>query len=690
MWTSSMIFLYVPSGVHTGLVKVTTGGQTSNGLPFIVTPGTYSGSCPANPPSQLTIVSASLPSATVGQAYNVTLQANGGISPYTWSITSGTLPSGLSLSASGDITGTPTAASGPVNITVKVLDHSATVQSATRQLSITVDALNPTSGQIYSYTASFDGVGNVTAYNDSVMGNWAFGYDTLNRLSAATISSGPYSDDSICWSYDSFGNRTDEQLVSGGGFTNSIGAPCQTAAGTTPLFDMKEYYTVDGTPTGADNGKNQATGTSAGAYTYDAAGNVTSGSGHQYLYDAEGSICAVQGDPNTGYLYNAEGRRIAKGTITSWSCDPSVNGFQLTESYALGQGGEQMSMFNGSGQWQRSNVYGAGRLLATYDASGLHFHITDPLGTRRVQVSGNSATAGIPELDYQSLPFGDMPQTVPDPNALSAANDATPLHFTGKARDTESGNDYFGARYYASAMGRWMSPDPSNLGVDIYLPQTWNRYNYAVNNPLSVADSNGMWPYYIHNKIIDESFPGMSKQDLQGLKKASWDMDFAPGQQDPRNAYQHGMSNGSDDVGGSPGTLEEEARQDADNFISQQVATAQQAQADWEAQGHSGIAPAALTAFGNALHTTTDRTSPSHQGEQPWANKPAWSKETRTHVQGELSINAAQMAASQRAAQNLFRRTFGNEFDWMFFKNPCARTSATDSNGNTTGWSGCQ
>jgi len=33
------------------------------------------------------------------------------------------------------------------------------------------------------------------------------------------------------------------------------------------------------------------------------------------------------------------------------------------------------------------------------------------------------------------------------------------LHFTGKERDTESGNDYFEARYYSSAMGRFMSPD---------------------------------------------------------------------------------------------------------------------------------------------------------------------------------------------------------------------------------------
>jgi RHS repeat-associated protein len=36
--------------------------------------------------------------------------------------------------------------------------------------------------------------------------------------------------------------------------------------------------------------------------------------------------------------------------------------------------------------------------------------------------------------------------------------DALDSKFTGKERDTESGNDYFGARYYSSAMGRWMSP----------------------------------------------------------------------------------------------------------------------------------------------------------------------------------------------------------------------------------------
>jgi len=44
-----------------------------------------------------------------------------------------------------------------------------------------------------------------------------------------------------------------------------------------------------------------------------------------------------------------------------------------------------------------------------------------------------------------------------------AGGDNDTLHFTGKVHDTESGNDYFGARYYASTMGRFMSSDPSQL-----------------------------------------------------------------------------------------------------------------------------------------------------------------------------------------------------------------------------------
>ena len=656
MWTSSMVFLYVPSGVHTGLVTVTTGGTTSNGLPFIVTPGTYSGSCPANPPSQLTIVSTSLPDATVGQAYNVTLQANGGVSPYTWSITSGTLPSGLSMSASGDITGTPTAASGAVNITVKVVDHSASVQSATQQLSITVDAQNPTSGSIYSYSATYDGVGNVTGYNDSVMGNWGFGYDSLNRLSNANASSGSYSDNSICWSYDSFGNRLQQEISS---------APFQSGSGGANLCNPQPSASVT-TDLASYNANNQITSTNARGVTaipgYDASGSMTSDGANTYLYDAEGRICAVASTPvpgmtaMTGYLYDADGNRVAKGIITSMSCDPIAAQFKLTDShtenYVLGPAGEELTMLDGSNTWQRTNVYVAGKLLATYDTTGLHFHMTDPLGTRRVQVSGNLATLGQPETDIQSLPFGDQLNSFPDQYAASTADDSTPLHFTGKERDAESGNDYFGARYYASSMGRFMSPDPSSLSVIRTDPQTWNRYSYVYNHPLSLADDNGKWPTNIHNQIIDNAFPNLTPEQRQILKNVSAQQDsILGGGQANDLSYMHAMR--------GPDQTVDQAQSQYNDFVTgaeNKASDLQNVQIDPDEQGKV-FSPESLAAFGQALHAILDSTSPAHAGFQKWDwRNPAL---VVRHHFAENNINQQQMQNAVRAARNAFNGVYG-------------------------------
>ena len=64
--------------------------------------------------------------------------------------------------------------------------------------------------------------------------------------------------------------------------------------------------------------------------------------------------------------------------------------------------------------------------------------------------------------------------------------------FTGKERDTETGLDYFGARYYSSAQGRFTSVDPENAGADLEDPQSWNGYAYARNNPLKYVDPDGL------------------------------------------------------------------------------------------------------------------------------------------------------------------------------------------------------
>jgi RHS repeat-associated protein len=70
------------------------------------------------------------------------------------------------------------------------------------------------------------------------------------------------------------------------------------------------------------------------------------------------------------------------------------------------------------------------------------------------------------------------------------------LKFTGKERDAETGLDYFGARYFSGAQGRWTSPDWSARPEPVPYaklddPQTLNLYGYLSNNPVATTDPDG-------------------------------------------------------------------------------------------------------------------------------------------------------------------------------------------------------
>ncbi len=74
--------------------------------------------------------------------------------------------------------------------------------------------------------------------------------------------------------------------------------------------------------------------------------------------------------------------------------------------------------------------------------------------------------------------------------------DKTSMKFTGKERDAESGLDYFGARYFSAAQGRFTSPDWSAAPepipyADLNDPQTLNLYGYVRNNPVARPDLDG-------------------------------------------------------------------------------------------------------------------------------------------------------------------------------------------------------
>lgn len=94
-----------------------------------------------------------------------------------------------------------------------------------------------------------------------------------------------------------------------------------------------------------------------------------------------------------------------------------------------------------------------------------------------------------------SIRILDTSTTLPLACLLSEASACRSIS-TGKERDTESGNDYFGARYYSSSMGRFMSPDWSAKEDPVPYahlddPQSLNLYSYVENNPLFKADLDG-------------------------------------------------------------------------------------------------------------------------------------------------------------------------------------------------------
>jgi RHS repeat-associated protein len=326
---------------------------------------------------------------------------------------------------------------GPVGLVTSTLGNgfveSRTYDVRTRQTGYSVIAASSPMVTQYSWTLSlFDPAGNVSSSSDTVNGNNAYLYDNLNRLTAATWGG----TNAYQWSYDSFGNRLSQTVLAGTGITHSD------------------------TFSGANN---QADG-----LMYDAVGNALTDMTHvgQFSYDAEGRVSSSD---STSYLYDALGQRVAK-----------YNGGALTNVYLYDNDSHVVTELDANFNLVRKEIYAGVRHLGTYDASGnLTYVLTDWLGTTRA-ISDNSGAVCQTTV---SQPFGGEEQQ-------SGSCSASPVFFTGKERDTESGLDYFGARYYGSSMGRFTSPD-DGTDQDPSKPQSWNLYSYVRNNPVTGTDPDG-------------------------------------------------------------------------------------------------------------------------------------------------------------------------------------------------------
>jgi RHS repeat-associated protein len=105
---------------------------------------------------------------------------------------------------------------------------------------------------------------------------------------------------------------------------------------------------------------------------------------------------------------------------------------------------------------------------------------------------------------------------------------------TGKERDAETGLDFFEARYFSGAQGRFTSPDPFNIitraenqdQFETYLsqPQNWNAYVYTWNNPLRYTDPTGesvyVIAYTVGNESGDEEFKRVAETRANEIRNA--------------------------------------------------------------------------------------------------------------------------------------------------------------------------
>jgi RHS repeat-associated protein len=213
-------------------------------------------------------------------------------------------------------------------------------------------------------------------------------------------------------------------------------------------------------------------------------GNITYDGHNQYTYDAEGRLYMV--DTSTCYIYDGDGDRVARTNCNVTGAGAATTG--VLAEFLYDPNHRLMAEVNpATAQIARANIYAGSRLVAedspdsfVTSPTATQMRVTDQVGTLRGLVDlGEHITTSC-----TSFPFGD---------GTTCSNSADTEFFTGKQRDTVSDLDYFGARYYNSTLGRFMSPDPSGLAyADPSNPQSLNLYSYAQNDPLVYIDPTGM------------------------------------------------------------------------------------------------------------------------------------------------------------------------------------------------------
>jgi RHS repeat-associated protein len=266
-------------------------------------------------------------------------------------------------------------------------------------------------------------------------------------------------------------------------------------------------------------------------YTYNALGNLlTNGEqgGSTYTYPTTGLLPhAVRIVGTKTHAYDLVGNMVQRGVqILNYDAENRlarvVAGGITLATFGYDDGGERLwkqstntlhvwigSLYEARGTTNLFHVFAGSRRIATFSpgtqlpgASGttaFHYYHPDHLGSSSLITDAG----GLVAEHYEYSAYGRE-------RANGTAAPDVSHRFTGQIFDAEIGLYYYGARYYDADLGRFIQAD--TIIPDVFDPQSWNRYAYALNNPLKYTDPTG----HVVETVWDVANIGIGLHSLWG------------------------------------------------------------------------------------------------------------------------------------------------------------------------------
>ena len=361
----------------------------------------------------------------------------------------------------------------------------------------------------------------------------SFGYDSLDRITSATITrDGAQISDKV-YGYDNLGNIDYKDTLDNTYQYNHNGGSCKAGKGDSPR-DAGPHAVC------AANGHSD--------YKYDANGNMTDGAGRKIDYTTFNKPWKIE-DSNSGstvnFYYGADRSRVFK------TANPNPNG-QKEYTFYVGLGAtggtlyEQNTLVDASGNVTKREhihfIYAGGhhngnafamkvfeelennnpQQANTVQYQGTEYYhrdhlgsviaITDDLGTIN-DAQGNLRTR---LMSFDAFGKQRNPDWSESPSGENSYTDARAnLSFTGHESIPEVGLIHMNGRVYNPALGRFLSADPFVQAP--YNSQSYNRYSYVINNPIKYNDPSG----YVF-KRVRALFKKENFGKLLGIGLAIW------------------------------------------------------------------------------------------------------------------------------------------------------------------------